>query len=142
MDPREFLNLAQLLAIGTPKAANLRTATSRAYYAAHHVGAEVLSGLGFVIKTDAGGHADVWNRLQNSGAEEVRVAGSQLADLYGWRLKADYRLRDGRAEKQANVRGHIEQARKIVQTLDQSCSGAARPQIIKAIKDWERLVQG
>lgn len=137
MNPRDFLDLARLLATGTPKPANLRTATSRAYYSAHHVGAETLSGMGFTIGTGPGGHGDVWNRLQNSGDTDLTAAGSQLADLHSNRIKADYRLKKGEAENPANVRGHIEQARKVVETIEQSCSGPKRPAILKAIKDWE-----
>ena len=141
MNPRDFLVLAHLLATGTPKSANLRTATSRAYYAAHHVGAETLSGLGFTITTGPGGHGDVWNRLQNSGDMDLTVAGSQLADLHSNRIKADYRLKDGKAENQKNVRGHVEQAKKIVEAIEQSCSGSKGQNIIKAIKAWETLIR-
>lgn len=137
MNPQEFLDLARLLATGTPKPANLRTATSRAYYAAHHVGAESLARMGCTISTGPGSHADVWNRLQNSGDGELTVAGSQLADLHSNRIKADYRLKDGKAENQANVRGHIQQAKKIVEAIEQSCSGPKRQHILNAIKAWE-----
>lgn len=140
MDPREFLGLASLLVIGTPRSANLRTATSRAYYAAHHVGAETLAAMGFTIRTDGGGHADVWYRLQNSGEEELKVAGSQLANLHSSRITADYRLKKLGAEKEANVKGHIAQAQKIVQAIERSSSSPKRQSIITAIKGWERSV--
>lgn len=140
MNPRDFLDLARLLATGTAKSANLRTATSRAYYAAHHVGAEVLTGMGFRINTGAGGHGDVWKRLQNGGDLDLTLAGSQLADLYSYRVKADYRLRDGKAENQNNVRGHVEQAKKIVEAIEQSCSSPKRQNILNAIKSWETSV--
>jgi hypothetical protein len=141
MDPRDFLDLARLLANETPKAANLRTATSRAYYSAHHVGAEILKRMGCTISTGPSGHGDVWKRLQQSGDEELTVAGSQLADLYTNRIKADYRLEDRRAENQINVRGHIELAKKIVEAIEQSCSGSKRQDIINAIRRWETLTR-
>src|SRR3990172_9293049 len=142
MNPRDFLDLARLLVSETPKAANLRTATSRAYYSAHHVGAETLARMGYKISTGPGGHGDVWKRLQHSGDEELTVAGSQLADLYSNRIKADYRLEDGKAENQANVRGHIELAKKIVDAIERSCSGPKRQDILNAIKQWETLTGG
>lgn len=137
MNPRDFLDLARLLATGTPKPANLRTATSRAYYAAHHVGADVLRGMGLKISTGGIGHQDVWRRLQNSGDDDLRIAGSQPADLHSSRVRADYRLTDGRAEKQENARGHIDQARKIVEAIERLCSSPKRQDIVKAIKAWE-----
>lgn len=142
MNARDFLDLARLLAIGTPKPANLRTATSRAYYSAHHVGAEALARMGCKISTGPGGHGDVWNMLQHSGDKELTVAGRQLLDLHSYRIKADYRLEDRRAENQANVRGHIEMAKKIVAAIEQSCSGPKRQDILKAIKDWITLTGG
>ncbi len=137
MKPRDFLDLARLLASATPKAANLRTATSRAYYAAHHVGAEVLSGMGFTISTGPSGHGDVWNRLQNSGDQDLMVAGSQLADLHSNRIKADYRMQDTKAENQQNVRCHVDQAKRIVEAIERSCSSPTQQNIINAIKAWE-----
>ncbi len=140
MEPRDFLDLARLLASGTPKAANLRTATSRAYYSAHHVGAEVLKTMGLKVSTGGSGHQDVWHRLQNSGDDDLKIAGSQLADLHSSRVKADYRLNDRRAENQANARAHIEQARKIVEAIERSCSGPKRQAILQAIKNWEASI--
>jgi len=142
MNPRDFLDLANLLVSESPKAANLRTATSRAYYSGHHVGAKILERMGCTITTGPSGHGDVWKRLQHSGDEELTVAGSQLADLYSNRIRADYRLKDGRAENQANVRGHIQQAKKIVEAIEQSCSSPKRQDIIDAIKQWEALTGG
>lgn len=80
--------------------------------------------------------------LQNSGDEELTVAGSKLHDLYTSRIKADYRLEDRRAENQTNVRGHIEQAKEIIVAIEQSCSGSKRQDIINAIKRWEILTSG
>lgn len=140
MNPRDFLDLAHLLASGTAKPANLRTATSRAYYSAHHVGAEVLRSMGLKISTGGTGHQDVWRRLQNSGYDDLKIAGSQLADLHSSRLRADYRLKDERAENQANVRAHIQQSEKIVEAIERSCSGANRQAILQAIKSWEAAI--
>ncbi|MBZ0168458.1 hypothetical protein MELA_02723 [Candidatus Methylomirabilis lanthanidiphila] len=142
MDPREFLDLASQLVTEPPKAVNLRTATNRAYYSAHHEGAEFLKKIGCTISTGPSGHGDVWNMLQNSGDEELTVAGSKLHDLYTSRIKADYRLEDRRAENQTNVRGHIAQAKKIVEAIERSCSGSKRQDIINAIKRWETLTRG
>jgi len=140
MNPRDFLDLACLLASGTAKPANLRTATSRAYYSAHHVAAEILKSMGLRISTGGSGHQDVWHRLQNSGYDDLKIAGSQLADLHSSRVRADYRLNDGKAENQANVRAHIEQAKKIVEAIEQSCSGPKRQVILEAIKNWEASI--
>lgn len=142
MDPQEFLNLARLLATGTPTAAKLRTATSRAYYSAYHVGAEFLERMGCTISTGPSGHGDVWKRLQQSGDEELKMVGSQLANLHSSRITADYKLNEGRAENQTNVHGHIRQAERIIETIERYRSGPKRQDIVDAIKQWKTLTGG
>ncbi len=137
MDPKKFLDLAKLLAAGNPREANLRTATSRAYYAAHHVGAQAMSSMGFRVITAGRRHSDVPKMLQNSGDSTLVSAGSQLANLYTNRLKADYELTDVRTENHVSVRAHVRQAEKIVEAIKQSCSGTNKNDIIQAIKAWK-----
>lgn len=139
MDPREFITLASLLASGNAKASSLRSASSRAYYGAHHVAAEILRGMGFTIRQSGSGHADVWNRLQNSGDEEIIMVGSQLSNLQVIRNKADYDVRRLEAERQSNVREHVAQAKQIISIVEQQCLGPRRNDIIRAIQAWEKL---
>jgi hypothetical protein len=141
MDPREFQTLAFTLVNGkTP--AEIRTAISRAYYAIHNVGAEVLSRAGFRISEGPGGHGDVWNRLSNSGNSEVMKVGSQLSDLYTMRIHADYRLARKDVENQKTAQGLVEQANRMIKILDGNCSGTKGTHIIKAIQEWEKKVYG
>lgn len=139
MDPKKFLELAKLLATGNPREAYLRTATSRAYYAAHHVGAQAMSSMGFQVIAAGRRHSDVPRMLQNSGDSTLVSAGSQLANLYTSRLKADYELTDVKTENQVSVRAHVRQAEKIVEAIQQSCSGTNKQNIIQAIKAWKTL---
>ena len=141
MDPREFQTLASILVNGkTP--AEIRTAISRAYYATHNVGAEILSRGGFRISEGPGGHGDVWNRLSNSGDTEVMKVGSQLSNLYAMRIHADYRLYRTDVENQKTAQGLVEQAKRMIKILDEIFSGSKRAQIIRAIQDWEQKVFG
>ena len=141
MNPREFQKLASELAAGkTP--AEIRTAISRAYYATHNVGAEILSAVGCRISEGPSGHGDVWNRLSNSGDSEIMKVGSQLSNLYAMRIHADYRLYRTDVENQKTAQGLVEQANRMIKILDENFSGSKRTQIIKAIKDWERKVSG
>lgn len=138
MEPEDFLVLATLLATGTPNPAKLRTATSRAYYGVHHIGSKALTDVGIKISRGPAAHGEVFNKLQVSGDPDLEAAGSQLADLHSYRIKADYRLEDLRTEKPQNVRGHIEQAKKIVDTIRDVWSIPSKKQAIsRAIKDWE-----
>ena len=141
MDPREFQTLASTLANGkTP--AEIRTAISRAYYATHNIGVEILGEMGFRISEGPSGHGDVWNRLSNSGNSEVMKVGSQLSGLYTMRIHADYRLARKDVENQKTAQGLVEQANRMIKILDENCSGLKKTQIIKAIQDWEQKVFG
>lgn len=141
MDPREFQKLASVLVAGK-NPAEIRTAISRAYYATHNVGAEILTGMGFKIAEGAAGHGDVWNRLSNTADIEVMRVGSQLSNLHTKRIHADYRLNMRDVENQKTAQGLVEQANRMIQILDGCCLEPRRSQIIKAIKDWEEKVSG
>jgi hypothetical protein len=139
MNPREFHRLATELVVDvTP--AKIRTAISRAYYAAHNVGVEVLTEMGFRIERGPGGHAGVWERLNNCDDKEAIMAGSQLGDLQSKRNKADYRLDNKDIEVQKTAQALVEQSRRIIQTLDGCRAGSRSAQIKKEIQDWERKV--
>ncbi len=141
MDPREFHRLASQLVGGTSPA-EFRTAISRAYYATYNVAVEILEDMGFRISKGPAGHGEVQNRLSNSGDAEVMRVGSQLTDLHSRRIQADYRLDRTDVENIKTARALVEQARRMIQTLDECRSGSQRAQIIAAIQDWERKVSG
>lgn len=137
MNPREFLKLAsELVADATP--VKIRTGINRAYYAAHSVGVEVLTGMGCTIDKGPGGHGDVRMRLNNSGDMEVTKAASWLGDLQTKRNKADYRLDNKDVENQKTAQALVEQARWIIVTLDGCHGGSRGAQIKKQVQEWER----
>ena len=137
MDPREFQQLASKLILGA-SVSEFRTAISRAYYATYNVGVEILVRMGFQIGKGPGGHGDVWKRLSNSGHTEVEKVGSQLNDLRSKRIQADYRLNDQEVENQKTAQAIVEQANRMIKTLDECCSGSRCAQIVSAIREWER----
>lgn len=142
MDPRKFLELAQLLASGTPQPERLRTATSRAYYAVYNLASQRLVEMGFPISTGSSGHGEVRNKLSYSKDKDLQNVSSQLGDLQGFRISADYRMTNTQAENPENVKAHVDQAKRMIDTMERSCSGPGRTKIIEAIKEGERLIRG
>jgi len=136
MDPREFQVLASEL-VGRNRAADIRSAISRAYYAVFNVGAEILAELGFRVSKGANAHGEVRHRLSNSGDLDVVKVGSQLGDLQSRRIQADYQLKQKDIENQKLAQAFVELAGKMIQTLDQCRSEPRRLQIINAIQEWE-----
>lgn len=136
MDPREFHILASEL-VNRKRAADIRTAISRAYYAVFNVGVGILVELGFKVSEGTGGHGEVRHRLSNSGDSELAKVGSQLGDLQSRRIHADYRLAQKDIESQKVAEALVQLAGKMIRTLDECRSEPRRLQIIKSIRDWE-----
>ncbi len=142
MEPKKFLELAQALAFGQPQSAKLRTATSRAYYAAYNVSAETLGNMGAQIDKGPGGHGQVQRFLGNSKNEELQQIGIDLGTLHSNRISADYRLADERAENPTNVKALVQHAKRIIDTLERCCAGPNKQAIIKAILDHNKVEKG
>lgn len=143
MDPKKFLEIAEvLIKENPPQSAKLRSATSRAYYAAFHVCRDILDDMGFRILRSAGGHGEVVKFLASSRDCELEQMGSHLGTLQSCRNAADYDLHVDRAEKLMNVQLHIRQARLIIETVECCCKGKNRTQIIEAMKTFENINRG
>jgi hypothetical protein len=139
MNPRDLCQLAtRLVDGGSP--AELRTAISRAYYAVYLVAVEHLEGMNFRISKGPGGHGEVQHHLNNSGDADLQHISSQLGDPHGRRIRADYHLDRRDVENPKTARALVIQALQMIETLDRSCSGERRIQIIQGITDWKRKI--
>ena len=82
MNGRDFLVVARRLATGSDEA-GWRSAVSRAYYAAFHVGCELLAGRRFQVPRADRAHNFVYVRFNNCGDPALVKAASVLFDLRG-----------------------------------------------------------
>lgn len=136
MDPRDFLTTATELANKTSATtSDLRTAISRAYYAAFNTGLEHLANLNQAWERL--NHGEVARYLSNSGHPDIETAGKNLVRLHSLRIIADYRMRDPRPENKNTVVLWIRRTRNIVDLLDQYCHGAA---VVNGIREYERKI--
>ena len=143
MDPKDFLTLAQQLANeSTPLPEKLRTATSRAYYAAYNVSVDALGRLGIKISKSHGGHGELIKYLGNSKDRDLEAISGQLGTLQTNRNHADYHLDYRDAEKSGNVKAHVAQAQRVIETVERCCGGPNRPRILQAMKDFEAIMKG
>jgi len=138
MDPKDFLTLAERLVVEGTKTANLRTATSRAYYAPHHVGAHVLKQLNLTVPRGPQAHQEVADLLQNSGDEDIKAIGTGLQDLYGARRRADYELGNQEPEKLKSVRVPVAHARQMIASLETCLAEPKRSKVGAAIRSWDQ----
>jgi hypothetical protein len=104
---------------------------------------EVLEGMGFSVPEDATGHGYVRGGLQNSGDLDVQRVAQQLRTLGSMRNRADYEMGDTSVERQPTVQTLVEQARRMIETLDAVLSEPARYSSIRgSIQTWENRVYG
>lgn len=138
MNPVDFCDLASELA-KSDSPAKLRTAISRAYYAAHHVGANLLRNLGFTLERTGKAHTQVQHRLLGCGVanKDVRKAGVKLGGLQSERTKADYHLNNDSLNSKT-VEAHVKTSREIIEILGQCTSGEKRKSVTEEIKEYER----
>jgi hypothetical protein len=97
MNGADFYHLAMSLAGGT-QPAELRSATSRAYYGAYHTAYELLTSCGIALP--GGPECDTKVRwiLDQSGDMDVKTASGKLASLRIARNDADYELSEKKPE--------------------------------------------
>ena len=141
MDPKDFLRVANDLA-KSDEAAELRSAVSRAYYAAFHVARKLLVDMGFEISKGPGAHGDVCKYLGNAGNPTVEHAGSNIGDLKGWRNQADYELDLVEHENSRSVQNIVLITEQIIEDLEQCCNGSDRDQIKGAISSYIIKIEG
>ena len=81
MNPRDFHVLAAELAAGRISG-RMSVGDQPRYYAAFHVGAELLRALGFRISRGAAGHGEVARCFDNSAVAETMTTGESSSDLH------------------------------------------------------------
>jgi uncharacterized protein (UPF0332 family) len=137
MNWRDFLLLAARLAADAAEA-EWRTAVSRAYYAAFHVGRRLLSDLKFAVPRADRAHQYLVFRLSNSGEPAVEQAGRDLDTLRRLRNRADYDSTPALTQSQAAAAVRV--AEGIIHALDAASWEPARTRIRDGMVIYERDV--
>jgi uncharacterized protein (UPF0332 family) len=137
MNAREFRALAlELLGAGT--AAKNRSAISRAYYSAFHVGVETLLALGFRVGRGGAAHGEVARCFMNSDDSDTRNAGILLSSLHTLRIRADYQLDRFDIEQSTAAKTTVREAQSVIESFDRILISPQRPQIQSAIAVWRK----
>lgn len=142
MDPRDFQKLAHKLVEGTTPA-EVRTAISRAYYAAYSFANEILTDLGFRTFKNAKGHKQTQFRLNNSGDDDIIQVGSKLTDLETKRIRADYQLNRTDVENPKTAKAIVLDVDRVFSALESFRNTPERCQrVAKAIEEYDNSPQG
>jgi uncharacterized protein (UPF0332 family) len=143
MEPERFLDLALILKGGRGTPEDYRTAISRAYYAAFHVGVKALEAVGIRPSDGPGGHGEVVRCLGACGDPDTIKVGSRLGTLHSRRLQADYDLNDPAVESRAEADMACIESSQIVDQIykltSDSGKAMARSEMRRAARDVFRL---
>jgi uncharacterized protein (UPF0332 family) len=134
MNGRDFLPAARRLASSSDEA-DLRSAASRAYYAAFHAARDLLTTLRFRTPRADRAHNYLYVRLNNCGAPAVEGAATLLHDLRSLRNLADYEVRSPFGAQEAA--GAVDDAEEIFRIFD-ALAPAERTLMTDAMKIYEQ----
>lgn len=142
MDPRRFLDLARLLKGGPATPESYRSAISRAYYAAFHVGVVSLDAIGIGLNEGPQAHGELPQCLGACQDADLDEARDHLRRLSGRRRRADYRLDDAAAETRKEADLACQEAAEAIRILDQLKRDPGKQAAILAMKQYARARTG
>lgn len=128
------MELATRLAASN-RPADLRSATSRAYYAAFNVAVMLLDEIVPLSKGPAA-HGQVQKLLANSRHAALVQIGRDIGNLHSRRIDADYDLRDTRCENQKSVQASVARARLLIEMIDQTFASTEANATKKVIQHY------
>ncbi len=138
MDPERFLELARILKGGPGTPENYRTAISRAYYAAFHVGVTALKAIGIRASDGPGGHGEVVSCLGACGDSDLQEASMRLKILHGRRRQADYKLSDLNVETRQEADLACLDSKEIIDQINNLQSKGSRGAAISEMRQFAR----
>jgi len=97
--------------------AELRSATSRAYYGAFHAALELLQGIGIQLPKGPECHTKLRFILDNSGDADLLTASAWLSLLRAQRNLADYDLGKPEPERKSTVILNLHRAQEVISLL-------------------------
>ena len=139
MNYREFYDVAAQL--GSKKLpAELRSATSRAYYAAFHSARALFVGIGISLPVGPECHTKLRFLMANAGDSDLLAASRSLSSLRTDRNVADYQLDEKDAENSQTVTLNLRRARQVLDCVNQCFAGGAKVGIHAAVRKYAKDV--
>ncbi|HEY2589796.1 MAG TPA: hypothetical protein VGI81_28895 [Tepidisphaeraceae bacterium] len=139
MNPEEYLHLGEEL-VGRKTPCGCRAGLGRAYYGVLQATAKWMEDAGLTPPSRQEIHQKLWQDLLNCGIPELRIAGSELAQLHGYRIKADYVMGDRDTEDFRTADYWVSLAREHLEEIKRMFTGPDRDRAVDAIKAYRRLV--
>jgi uncharacterized protein (UPF0332 family) len=130
MNAEEFIEAASAWASRSTRSAELRSATSRAYYGAYHLAVQFVQvQYGWRCRSD-NQHQWIQRHFTNCVHADARFVGRLLSHLHEQRKLADYVLQQTSVEQPAAARASVERAEEVRQIL-----GSLQPHDLQQIAE-------
>jgi len=142
MNGRDFLATAQKLTAVGAVPPDLRSAMSRAYYAAYHAALEYCTRCGVTFSTHSSdAHTTMPRCFDACTTAEAKDLYRMLNALRADRKTADYDLADSKFEGAANVTLRIKDAEKVIAKIDRLLQEPAYTEVRRGLRDYAKLMR-
>ena len=139
MEGKAFLEIAQKLAQMRSEPA-LRSAVSRAYYAAYNCCIQLLNELGFKFEKGAPAHEKVAQYLSNASIDEIKTAAESLILLRKRRNQADYNMRKTEFQNHIICQLDLVNAQAIIALIEKYSREPFRTQLKNGLRAYHTKI--
>lgn len=135
MEGKAFLTTAQKL-VKTRNEPDLRSAISRAYYAAYNCCIQSLRDIGFQFGKDFPAHEKVYQYLHNTGLADIEATARALNLLRKRRNRADYDMASTEFQDHFACQGDIARAQIIIGQIEKYSQEPLRTQLRNGVREY------
>ena len=139
MEGKSFLEVAQKLAQMRTEPA-LRSAISRAYYAAYNCSIQLVGQLGFQFGKDAPAHEKIYQYLRNTGLTEMTTAADDLKFLRLRRNRADYAMESNDFQNHIACQFDLVRAQAIITQIGKYSKEPLRAQLRDGLRIYQAKI--
>lgn len=140
MEGKAFLNTAQKLVQMRDEPA-LRSAVSRAYYAAYNCCIDLARQLGFHFGKDTPSHEKIYQYLRNCGIEVVQAAAIDLKELRKRRNEADYDMASTKFKNHIECQWDLVHAQSVISQIEKCRHEPLRTQLNDGLRAYHTKLQ-
>ena len=135
MEGKSFFTIAQKLAQMRNEPA-LRSAISRAYYAAYNCCIQFLEVCGFQFEKDSPAHEKVYQYLHNAGFADIEAAARALNILRKRRNRADYNMTSTEFQDHITCQGDLASAQTVILLIEKYSHEPLRTKLRNGVREY------
>ncbi len=139
MEAKTFFTFSQKLVQMREEPA-LRSAVSRAYYAAYHCSIGLVRELGFSFEKGAPAHEKIYQYLRNTEVQDAIAAANDLKLLRKRRNEADYELDSGEFKDHIACQIDLARTQLVISQIEKFSREPFRTQLANGLRAYEAKI--